>query len=52
MVVPAALQLNPSTYEDPLAFNPWRWQVGYFIILYFHFLNLERVLINHHDHLV
>ncbi|GMY34189.1 cytochrome P450 87A3-like [Fagus crenata] len=26
MVVPAALQLNPSTYEDPLAFNPWRWQ--------------------------
>ena len=28
MVVPAALQLNPKTYEDPLAFNPWRWQVG------------------------
>ncbi|XP_023912818.1 cytochrome P450 87A3 [Quercus suber] len=26
MVVPAALQLNPSTYEDPLTFNPWRWQ--------------------------
>ncbi|KAF3974991.1 hypothetical protein CMV_001732 [Castanea mollissima] len=26
MVVPAAIQLNPKTYEDPLAFNPWRWQ--------------------------
>ncbi|KAG7966912.1 hypothetical protein I3843_08G073200 [Carya illinoinensis] len=26
MVVPSALQLNPRTYEDPLAFNPWRWQ--------------------------
>ncbi|KAK9270787.1 hypothetical protein L1049_026372 [Liquidambar formosana] len=26
MVVPAALQLNPTTYEDPLAFNPWRWK--------------------------
>ncbi|KAK7855498.1 cytochrome p450 708a2 [Quercus suber] len=26
MVVPAALQLNPGTYEDPLTFNPWRWQ--------------------------
>ncbi|KAM3741618.1 hypothetical protein ACB098_07G009900 [Castanea mollissima] len=26
MVVPSALQLNPSTYEDPLTFNPWRWQ--------------------------
>uniref|UniRef100_A0A2N9FD71 Cytochrome P450 n=1 Tax=Fagus sylvatica TaxID=28930 RepID=A0A2N9FD71_FAGSY len=26
MVVPAALQLNPNSYEDPLAFNPWRWQ--------------------------
>ncbi|KAK9286242.1 hypothetical protein L1049_014628 [Liquidambar formosana] len=26
MVVPAALQLNPNTFEDPLAFNPWRWK--------------------------
>ncbi|KAK9271103.1 hypothetical protein L1049_026692 [Liquidambar formosana] len=26
MVVPAAIQLNPDTYEDPLAFNPWRWK--------------------------
>lgn len=25
MVVPAALQLNPNTYDDPLVFNPWRW---------------------------
>ncbi len=40
MVVPAALQLNPNTYEDPLAFNPWRWQVCVFFLL-----------INRHDHL-
>ncbi|KAJ9673339.1 hypothetical protein PVL29_023118 [Vitis rotundifolia] len=26
MVVPAALQLNPDTYVDPLTFNPWRWK--------------------------
>ncbi|XP_059462086.1 beta-amyrin 16-alpha-hydroxylase CYP87D16-like [Corylus avellana] len=26
MVVLAAIQLNPNTYKDPLAFNPWRWQ--------------------------
>ena len=35
MVVPAALQLNPSTYEDPLTFNPWRWQVGWFLFCFF-----------------
>ncbi|XP_002514563.2 cytochrome P450 87A3 [Ricinus communis] len=26
LVVPAAVQLNPNTYEDPLAFNPSRWE--------------------------
>ncbi|RVW50972.1 Cytochrome P450 87A3 [Vitis vinifera] len=26
MVVPAALQLNPDTFVDPLTFNPWRWK--------------------------
>ncbi|KAK6939230.1 Cytochrome P450 [Dillenia turbinata] len=26
MVVPAVIQLNPRTYEDPLAFNPHRWK--------------------------
>ncbi|XP_021674757.2 cytochrome P450 87A3-like [Hevea brasiliensis] len=26
LVVPAAVQLNPTTYEDPLAFNPSRWE--------------------------
>ncbi|XP_059461688.1 beta-amyrin 16-alpha-hydroxylase CYP87D16-like [Corylus avellana] len=26
MVVPSAIQLNPNAYEDPLAFNPRRWQ--------------------------
>ncbi|KAF7135453.1 hypothetical protein RHSIM_Rhsim08G0028300 [Rhododendron simsii] len=24
--VPAAIHLNPETYEDPLSFNPWRWK--------------------------
>ena len=27
MVVPSAIQLNPNIYEDPLSFDPWRWQV-------------------------
>ncbi|GMY20646.1 cytochrome P450 87A3-like isoform X1 [Fagus crenata] len=26
MVVPSVLHLNPTTYNDPLAFNPWRWE--------------------------
>ncbi|XP_041013131.1 cucurbitadienol 11-hydroxylase-like [Juglans microcarpa x Juglans regia] len=26
MLANTAIQLNPNTYEDPLAFNPWRWQ--------------------------
>ncbi|EOY33878.1 Cytochrome P450, putative [Theobroma cacao] len=26
LVVPAALQLNPNTYKDPLTFNPSRWK--------------------------
>ncbi|XVF68903.1 hypothetical protein PTKIN_Ptkin11bG0038500 [Pterospermum kingtungense] len=26
MVVPAALQLNPNRYENPLTFNPSRWK--------------------------
>ncbi|KAK8707869.1 hypothetical protein V6N13_058920 [Hibiscus sabdariffa] len=26
MVVPAALQLNPDTWENPLTFNPSRWK--------------------------
>ncbi|TVU27985.1 hypothetical protein EJB05_19491, partial [Eragrostis curvula] len=26
MVCPPAVHLNPKIYEDPLAFNPWRWQ--------------------------
>ncbi|MBA0548037.1 hypothetical protein Golob_019157, partial [Gossypium lobatum] len=26
MVVPAALQLNPEAFEDPLTFNPSRWK--------------------------
>uniref|UniRef100_A0A2N9I8H4 Cytochrome P450 n=1 Tax=Fagus sylvatica TaxID=28930 RepID=A0A2N9I8H4_FAGSY len=27
MAVTSALQLNPDVFEDPLAFNPWRWKV-------------------------
>ncbi|KAL5211960.1 hypothetical protein ABZP36_022807 [Zizania latifolia] len=26
MVCPPAVHLNPEIYEDPLTFNPWRWQ--------------------------
>uniref|UniRef100_A0A2N9G6B9 Cytochrome P450 n=1 Tax=Fagus sylvatica TaxID=28930 RepID=A0A2N9G6B9_FAGSY len=26
MAVTSALQLDPNTFEDPLAFNPWRWK--------------------------
>lgn len=25
MVYPPAIHLNPDKYEDPLSFNPWRW---------------------------
>ena len=27
MLVNSAIQLNPNTYKDPLAFYPWRWKV-------------------------
>ncbi|KAI4343268.1 hypothetical protein MLD38_027796 [Melastoma candidum] len=26
MVCPPAVHLNPAKYEDPLSFNPWRWE--------------------------
>ncbi|OMO77224.1 Cytochrome P450 [Corchorus capsularis] len=26
MVVPAAVHLSPGKYDDPLQFNPWRWE--------------------------
>ncbi|KAB5573605.1 hypothetical protein DKX38_000799 [Salix brachista] len=26
MVCPPAVHLNPAKYDDPLAFNPWRWK--------------------------
>ncbi|XP_030475239.2 cytochrome P450 87A3 [Syzygium oleosum] len=26
MVCPPAVHLNPAKYEDPLTFNPWRWE--------------------------
>lgn len=28
MVCPPAVHLNPTKYENPLDFDPWRWQVG------------------------
>ena len=28
MLVTAAKQLNPSTFPNPLEFNPWRWKVS------------------------
>ena len=28
MVCPPAVHLNPTKYEDPQAFNPWRWGVS------------------------
>ena len=27
MLVNSALQVNPNTFKDPLAFNPRRWKV-------------------------
>ncbi|WCJ43428.1 cytochrome P450 family 87 subfamily A polypeptide 2 [Euphorbia peplus] len=26
MVVPSSIHMNPGTYPNPVAFNPWRWQ--------------------------
>lgn len=28
MVCPLAIHLNPDMYEDPLVFNPSRWEVS------------------------
>ncbi|KAJ8449303.1 hypothetical protein Cgig2_002435 [Carnegiea gigantea] len=28
MVCPPAVHLNPANYENPLRFNPWRWEGG------------------------
>lgn len=28
MVCPPAVHLNPAKYENPLRFNPWRWEGG------------------------
>lgn len=27
MISPMSVHLNPDIFEDPLTFNPWRWQV-------------------------
>ncbi|CAN1751948.1 Cytochrome P450 87A3 [Linum perenne] len=35
MVYPTAVHLNPNVYDDPLAFNPWRWEVRSYTILNF-----------------
>ncbi|KAK3001965.1 hypothetical protein RJ639_020495, partial [Escallonia herrerae] len=36
MVCPPAVHLNPARYENPLDFNPWRWEVSraYNFLLY------------------
>lgn len=28
MISPMAVHLNPTLFEDPLEFNPWRWTVS------------------------
>lgn len=35
LVVPAAVQLNPNTYKDPLVFDPSRWEVSENIYIWF-----------------
>jgi len=46
MVCPPAVHLSPEKYEDPLAFNPWRWEVGFtweFLILnHLRYFNTKR----------
>ncbi|KAI6702169.1 hypothetical protein NL676_011305 [Syzygium grande] len=34
MVCPPAVHLNPAKYEDPLTFNPWRWEVQMAVFLH------------------
>ena len=29
VVCPPAVHLNPEKYDDPLSFNPSRWEVGH-----------------------
>ena len=31
MVCPSVVHLNPAKYNDPLAFDPWRWEVFDFL---------------------
>ena len=47
MVVPAALQLSPDAFVDPLAFNPSRWKV--YITFYFQFVGMIPLLSNQND---
>ncbi|XP_075508611.1 cytochrome P450 87A3-like isoform X1 [Primulina tabacum] len=39
MVCPPAVHLNPATYNDPLHFNPWRWEASTSKLLYFNLIN-------------
>lgn len=34
MVCPPAVHLDPSKYENPLEFNPWRWEASLYIYVY------------------
>ena len=37
MVCPPAVHLNPAKYENPLHFNPWRWEVKQHLCDFCHF---------------
>ena len=32
LISPMAVHLNPSNFNDPLTFNPWRWQVSEYFL--------------------
>ena len=34
MICPPAVHFNPTKYEDPNVFNPWRWKVRKKLYIY------------------
>jgi cytochrome P450 len=50
IIIPPVIHLNPDVYAEPLAFNPWRWEVINFsfdlyiskLFFFFFFLNKKK----------
>jgi cytochrome P450 len=45
MVCPMAVHLDPEVFEDPLSFNPWRWQVRNIEENYYYYYSVSVLLV-------